>query len=132
MLHGSNKHANQHEFPDLRIRDRQFGPRYESGRGAKAKQPDRHHRTGNRPLGPSPAPEAKHSTQHLPDSQRNPRDQRRTHNRHSHRLRRYAAEQELESQKAPGFSLLKVQHTLSENTIKQPRKKTSFGEASHL
>src|SRR2546422_2177929 len=111
MLHSSNKHANQYEFPDLRIRDRQFGPRYESGRGAKAKQPDRHYRTGNRPLGPSPAPEAKHSTQHLPDSQRNPRDQRRTHNRHSYRLRRYAAEQEAREPDGPWvFSIERTAH----------------------
>src|SRR6266849_8350747 len=70
-----NDNANQYEFPDLRIRDRQFGPRYESGRGAKAQQPDRHHRTSHRQIRPSTAPETKHTTQHLPDSQRNPRDQ---------------------------------------------------------
>src|SRR5437879_13330250 len=70
-----NNNADQYEFPDLRIRDRQFGPRYESGRGAKAQQPDRHHRTGHRQIRPSPTPETEHSTQHLPDSQRNPRDQ---------------------------------------------------------
>src|SRR6266699_339812 len=96
-----NNNANQYEFPDLRIRDRQFGPRYESGRGAKAQQPDRHHRTGHRQIRPSSTPETEHSTKHLPDSQRNPRDQRRTHNRHSHRLRRYAADQEAREPDGP-------------------------------
>src|SRR6266699_1358881 len=99
-----NNNANQYEFPDLRIRDRQFGPRYESGRGAKAQQPDRHHRTGHRQIRPSPTPQAEHSTQRIPDSQRNPQYQRHTHNRHSHRLRRYYGEQVIKQLSSiPGF-----------------------------
>src|SRR5437879_13865690 len=77
-----NNNADQYEFPDLRIRDRQFGPRYESGRGAKAQQPDRHHRTGNRQIRPSPTPETEHSTKHLPDSQKHTRQQRKSDQRH--------------------------------------------------
>src|SRR6266699_3356492 len=55
----------------------------------------------NSQIRPSPTPQAEHSKQHLPDSQRNPRDQRRTHNRHSHRIRRYAADQEAREPDGP-------------------------------
>src|SRR6266705_6934110 len=97
MLHGSNKkeknnNANQYEFPDLRLRDRQSGPHDERGRGAKAKQPDRPHRTGHRQIRPSTTPEGQHTTERIPDSQPNPRDQRHTHHHYTHRLRRYSAD----------------------------------------
>src|SRR5213076_1971149 len=46
-----------------------------------------------------------------PNTQRNPRDQRRTHNRHSQRLRRYAAEQEAREPDGPWvFSIERTAH----------------------